>query len=246
LHFRSGTWEESARSLLRVLEPLRPGKSSPGRAGRVRQLLKRTLSLLLPRRRFLVQGSATTKAVCLTFDDGPHPEHTPRLLDVLKEHDVRATFFVVGEQAERHPELVRRIAEEGHAVGNHTFHHAAPGSTPAPQLLAEVERTDRLLSGLTGVRSFPFRPPQGKLTAAKLWRLWGTGRSVVLWNVDPKDYAADSTEEVRDWFGRRPLRAGDVVLLHDRVPHAVNVVPELVAAARGQGLTFQTVPEWLR
>jgi hypothetical protein len=113
---------------------------------------------------------------------------------------------VVGEMAERHPELVRRMAAEGHAVGNHTFNHAAPESTPAQQLMAEVERTDRLLSGLTGGRSFPFRPRRadGCQTVAAV----GAGRSVVLWNVDPKDYASDSTVAVRDWFGRRPLRAG--------------------------------------
>jgi peptidoglycan/xylan/chitin deacetylase (PgdA/CDA1 family) len=167
------------------------------------------------------------------------------LLDVLRDCGVRATFFVIGEKVERHPEIVRRMAAEGHCVGNHSFHHKDPSRSPARELLVEVRRTAGLLGRLLGHEVRLFRPPHGKLTASKLWRLWKAGQTVVLWNVDPKDYAHATAREVYDWFGARTLRGGDVILLHDRVPHAIEIIPHLVEKTRASGLTFSTVSDWL-
>ena len=118
------------------------------------------------------------------------PSYTPALLDVLRDCGVRATFFVIGEKVERHPEIVRRMVAEGHGVGNHSFHHNDPQSTSARQLMDEVHRTKVLLAGLLGSDVTLFRPPRSKLTASKLWWLWKARQTVVLWNVDPKDFGA--------------------------------------------------------
>jgi peptidoglycan/xylan/chitin deacetylase (PgdA/CDA1 family)/glycosyltransferase involved in cell wall biosynthesis len=246
---RSCGWDESAEALVDVFGPLMGRRREEAHAPRPsawspRQLLRRALTALLPRRRFLTRGPAESGSVCLTFDDGPHPEHTPRLLDGLRRQGVRATFFVVGRQAERYPELVRRIAAEGHTLGHHSYSHSEPGQTSARQLLDEVRRTRDLLAGLTGTPPVLFRPPKGSLTARKLWGLWRAGQTVVLWNVDPKDYARRAAGEVRDWFRRRPLNGGDLVLMHDNHPHAAEVVPGLVEDAHGRGLTFSQLPEW--
>jgi peptidoglycan/xylan/chitin deacetylase (PgdA/CDA1 family) len=210
-----------------------------------RQLLRQALAFL-PRRLLLVRGPARGNAVCLTFDDGPHPEHTPRLLDALKAEEVPATFFVIGRAAERYPELVRRMVAEGHAVGHHSYNHGEPAETSGRQLAAEALATRALLTSLLG-QSPPwlFRPPKGKLTAGKLCRLWAARETVVLWDVDPKDYARQSADELRAWFRDHPLRGGSVVLMHDNHPHAAAVVPDLVATARRVGLRFTTIPEWL-
>jgi peptidoglycan/xylan/chitin deacetylase (PgdA/CDA1 family) len=213
--------------------------------GPCRRFLRTVLALSLPRRLFLVRGPAANGAVCLTFDDGPHPDYTPPLLDVLNQEAVRATFFVIGERAERYPALVRRMAAEGHLIGHHSFTHSEPGRTSARQLLDEVGRTQELLTALVGGPSPWFRPPKGKVTAGKLWRLWRAGQRVVLWNVDPKDYACRSAEEVRAWFARRPLAGGDVVLLHDSHPHAAGVLPQLIEATRRRGLEFVTPQRWV-
>jgi peptidoglycan/xylan/chitin deacetylase (PgdA/CDA1 family) len=212
---------------------------------RYRQLVRATLATTLPRRLLLVRGPAAGGSVCLTFDDGPHPENTPAVLDVLKKEGVSATFFVIGQRAQRYPRLVRRMAAEGHLIGHHSFSHAEPGRTTARQLLEEVGRTQELLARLVGRPSPWFRPPKGKVTARKLWRLWRAGQRVVLWNVDPKDYACRSAAEVRAWFARRPLEGGDVVLLHDSHPHAAGVLPELIHAARRRGLNFVTPARWV-
>jgi peptidoglycan/xylan/chitin deacetylase (PgdA/CDA1 family) len=165
---------------------------------------------------------------------------------LLKEHGVPATFFVVGRLAERYPDLVRRMAAEGHVVGNHTFYHTTPSLTSTRQLVDETRRTRDVLAGLLGKVPTLFRPPHGKVTAAKLWGLWRAGQTVVLWNVDPKDYARQFPDEILTWFRKRPLRGGDLVLMHDRLPHAVAVLPSLIANAREQGLTFSTPDQWAK
>src|SRR5438874_7006796 len=115
--------------------------------GYVRQLGKVVLAACLPSSRLLVHGPGVS-GLALTFDDGPHPEHTPRLLDVLAEHGLKATFFVVGQQAERYPHVIRRMAREGHDVGNHTFHHAGPEGVTAARLMAEVTLTMDVVEGI--------------------------------------------------------------------------------------------------
>jgi peptidoglycan/xylan/chitin deacetylase (PgdA/CDA1 family) len=203
------------------------------------------MQAVLPRRLILVRGPRTSSAVCLTFDDGPHPEHTPRLLDVLKEHHLRATFFVVGERAKRYPEIIRRMAAEGHVVGHHSYYHRPPDETSAAALLDEVQQSRSLLGQMLGELPDCFRPPHGKVTAAKLWQLWRAGQTVVLWNQDPRDFACPDAATLQRWFDGRQLQGGDVVLLHDDRPHAAAVVPALAQAVRGQRLEFATIREWL-
>lgn len=265
------SWTESAHSLIRVVQSLTapsrngtaagatygssadrgradgqpiPRKPEPGRPSRLRQGVRRLLAATLPRRLLLVQGPADSRALCLTFDDGPDPEHTPRLLKVLKELNVPATFFVIGERAARYPDLVRRMAAEGHLIGHHSYTHSDPARTSAAQLIGEVRRSGALLADILGGPSRWFRPPHGKLTAAKLWRLCRSGQTVVLWNADPKDYACPTAADVRRWFQQRPLQGGDLVLMHDTCPHASEVVPDLVADCRARGLTFATIDQW--
>lgn len=210
-----------------------------------RQYVRQGLTLALPRRLLLARGPAVSRAVCLTFDDGPHPEHTPPLLDRLKELGVVATFFVIGAQAARYPELVRRMADEGHAIGHHSYFHAEPRSVSARQLMVEVQQSMDLLAPLVSEPPTLFRPPKGQLTVAKLWRLWHAGQTIVLWSADPKDYLCASGEEVRRWFRDQPMQAGDIVLLHDRLPHATAAVSELVENARQRGLSFTTPYSWI-
>jgi peptidoglycan/xylan/chitin deacetylase (PgdA/CDA1 family) len=203
------------------------------------------MTRLLPRRLFLVRGPASGKSIALTFDDGPHPEHTPRLLDVLHEQGVVATFFVIGANAERHPDLIRRIVAEGHTLGNHTFTHANPRTISSGAFLNEVRRTNDLLTSLVGHGTRLVRPPHGKVTAGKLWKLWRARQSVILWNRDPKDFAAGSSDAVRRWFDTCALGSGDVILMHDNWPHAAEVLPDLAARARQAGLRFITPLAWI-
>jgi peptidoglycan/xylan/chitin deacetylase (PgdA/CDA1 family) len=167
------------------------------------------------------------------------------VLDVLKHEGVPATFFVVGERVEMYPEIVRRIVAEGHTLGHHSFFHADPARTSAKQLIDEVKQTSAALVRI--VREAPrlCRPPHGKLTVAKLLSLWSNGQTVVLWNIDPADFACQTEEELRAWFRARPLQGGDVVLLHDNRPYAPGALSEVIQVARRDGLNFSTPQEWL-
>src|SRR5262249_21193654 len=155
------------------------------------------------------------------------------------------TFFVIGQNAEKYPDLVKRMADAGHLIGHHSFTHSEPAETSAGKLVEEVHRTRELLARVVGNDSRWFRPPHGQLTAGKLWRLFRNRQTVVLWNVDPKDYARSDPEEVWQWFQGRPLQGGDLVLMHDNCPHATEILPDLVAAGRARGLSFETIDKWV-
>lgn len=209
-----------------------------------RQITRSVLGYALPRRAFMLNGPTGCGQIALTFDDGPDPKLTPRLLDVLAAQGVVATFFVIGSRAEQHPGIVRRIVANGHALGNHSFSHGEPSTTSAYALAAEVSRTRRLLFDLAGVSSRLIRPPHGSVTAAKLLALWSQGNSVVLWNRDPKDFACSSADQVAQVFEERPLQSGNLVLLHDSYPFAAEILPSIIADCRRRGLEFTTAEVW--
>lgn len=211
-----------------------------------RQMARAAMARTLPRHRFMVDVPYDTGSACLTFDDGPHPVYTPRILDILSEQQVTATFFVIGEEAEKHPDLVRRIANEGHVIGNHTWTHCHPGDQTADELIREVERADDLICGLVGECPRLFRPPMGKLSLRKFRRLWKAHKSVVLWSNDPKDFACGSPYELRAKLTQQqPVDPGDIVLMHDNKPFAAEVLSEVIDSMKRRGIAFASPANWL-
>jgi peptidoglycan/xylan/chitin deacetylase (PgdA/CDA1 family) len=194
----------------------------------------------------MVRGPRSGGAICLTFDDGPHPELTPKLLDLLEKEKIPATFFLIGRDAEKCPDLVRRMVAEGHAVGSHSYSHPKRTELSPAETIEEVSRGRSIVDALIGTRSRLYRPPNGKVTARDLLWMWRNGLCVVLWNVDPRDFAAANSDMVRDWFQDRVLQPGDILLFHDTHPHALTVLPELVNMAKKQGFTFTTVNSWMK
>jgi peptidoglycan/xylan/chitin deacetylase (PgdA/CDA1 family) len=159
----------------------------------------------------------TRPHVALTFDDGPSPGSTERVLDVLGAANVRAAFFVVGRNAERWPRLVERIDAEGHLVGNHTWDHSHYGIFRRDEYWRrQVERTDRVIEQIIGKRPAMFRPPMG----IKTWHVTGAARNarhaVVTWNRRGMDGVATDAEQIVARLAP-PAKAGDVLLLHDGV-----------------------------
>jgi len=194
----------------------------------------------IPRSRFIVSGKPESGTACITFDDGPHPEHTPRLLDLLAREKVAATFFVVGEHAVAYPDIVRRMKNEGHAVGNHTYTHVEAGKVDARRYIQEVRQTQEVLEELLGESARLFRPPHGKVTLPILTALWRRRHRVILWNKDPKDFACESSMQVSAWFGAHGLNPGDILLLHDTHGFALEALPGVIRRAQSMGIKFIT------
>ncbi len=211
----------------------------------LRQLLRRTLAAGLPRSRFLVRGPAVERRGGTDVRRRSDPEITPRLLDLLARLHLRATFFVIGREAEQHPELVRRMVQDGHAVGHHSWAHTEPSETPAATLLDEVRRCVALLHSLGVATTDRFRPPKGQLTTAKLVRLLAAGQRVVLWSSDPKDYAMTTAAPLVTWAGNASLTAGEVVLMHDVRPFCLDALPALATRITDAELQAVSLDSWL-
>lgn len=170
---------------------------------------------------------APVPAVALTFDDGPDPQQTPRILDLLAAHGARATFFVIGEHARRCPELVERMLAEGHAVGNHTYSHVSCHRLSAQALHLELKATDAVLEALgAGSQGGLFRPPFGEIRTMQVVHLLREGRRVVLWSRDSRDYRAAPAAAIAELGDT--LAPRDVVLLHDRFPATLEALPRLL------------------
>ena len=179
--------------------------------------------------------------VALTFDDGPSPRCTPQLLDGLRELGAKATFFVVGCQAVKDPDIVRRIADEGHQVGNHSYDHAALDRLTPAQALADLEKNDALLRELLGDGDYWVRPPYGLLTDDEAARLTVP---LINWSVDTEDWRTKDCDKILDVI-YRCTGDGDIVLLHDRYLNTVDAALKAVAHLQQQGYVFVTVSELL-
>ena len=152
--------------------------------------------------------------VCLTFDDGPDPRFTSRILDILAEHKAAATFFVLGEAAERFPKLVERMVDAGHTVGNHTFSHSHPWMCLSSRARQEVARASEIIENIIGYAPRFFRPPHGRLRTAMIDEAHAENMTVVLWSHSVIDWGPLGTQA---GIGERmqAVKSGDIVLMHD-------------------------------
>ena len=177
--------------------------------------------------------------IAITFDDGPSPVWTPQLLDGLKERNVKATFFLIGENAKNNPELVKREAEEGHLIGNHTYHHVEITRVPDETAQEEILMTNEVITGITGEEVSYMRPPFG---------VWQKNRErkldvmPVLWTIDPLDWTTDNEDEI---INKVVTQAGenDIILLHDCYESSVNAALRIVDILQKEGFEFVTVDE---
>jgi peptidoglycan/xylan/chitin deacetylase (PgdA/CDA1 family) len=207
----------------------------------MRQLARRWLAALIPRKYYALSGTTDEPCVYLTFDDGPDPAVTPQILDALRDAGAVATFFLIGDRAERFPALVQRIAAEGHELAHHSYWHLDPRTVSSREFRDELRQCAGVFAAAGLAASRLVRPPNGKLTPGKLLRLWAEGYGVVLWNRDPRDYIAASADDLANWFEEHPLNAGDIILLHDTKACTAESLPRVIASIRRAGLRLATV-----
>lgn len=153
-------------------------------------------------------------AIALTFDDGPDPVATPQILDELRRLDIAATFFLVGQRARAHPEIVQRILDEGHAIGSHSATHPEAWKTSLVRVLRDYRQGHAAVRSAAGRPVRLFRPPNGYLDGAGAVALWAARIRPWLWTIDPEDWQPGATT-AEILANLAEVRAGDVVLLHD-------------------------------
>ncbi len=181
------------------------------------------------------------RRIAITFDDGPHPKYTEQLLDGLKERGVHATFFVTGEHASLHPDIIRRMQEEGHLIGNHTYSHIQLRSSNQEQFREELIRTNQVIKEITGEDTLYVRPPYGSWDKSFEQEL---NMIPVLWTIDPLDWCSSDASCV---VSRVTVKAkeNDIILLHDYYDTSVEAALEIVDELMEEGYTFVTVEEIL-
>ena len=190
-------------------------------------------------------GSSDIPRIALTFDDGPHPKKTDAILDLLEEYGIRATFFVIGENAQYYPAPLKRAVSLGHEIGNHTFSHGRTARLSAEELEKEIAKAADSLLTAANVNTRLFRPPEGVCSDAVLEAAGNLGYRVILWNVDTRDWDKASTDDIVRRI-RSGVRNGSIILCHDYTAPGTNtvaalkqIIPELLA----QGYEFVTVSE---
>lgn len=187
--------------------------------------------------------STGRKVVAITFDDGPHPENTPRLLDMLKERRIKATFYVVGNMVKYSPQLIRRMIAEGHEIGNHTVTHGNLARMSDDALRKELQAAHDQIIAETGVTPRTMRPPGGAIKKSqKELMLREFGYPTILWSVDPEDWKRPGPAVVTSRLvnGASP---GGILLVHDLHKPTVDAMPSTLDQLLAQGYEFVTVTE---
>lgn len=189
----------------------------------------------------------SSKRIALTFDDGPHYKYTAEILDILKEYDAKATFFVVGELAERYPELILRELSEGHELGNHTWSHPKMAKLSDAELKNELLRTERLLNEIADYRPKLFRPPEGSFKQNVERIALENDYTLILWTVDTRDWAHTPIDQIVSMV-ETETETGSIILCHDFIgrdsptPEALRT---FIPALKAKGYSFVTISELL-
>lgn len=193
----------------------------------------------------VIEVSGTEEAekpkIAITFDDGPHPRFTPRLLDGLNERGVKASFFVIGNLAEKYPELIAREKEEGHLIGNHTYAHIDIGKLPEEKGREEILRTSAVIKEITGNEVEFVRPPFGSWQKKLEQEM---EMIPVLWSVDPLDWTTKNPDEIVNKVVTK-VKENDIILLHDCYQSSVDAALRIIDILQKEGYEFVTVDDMI-
>ena len=183
--------------------------------------------------------------IAMTFDDGPSAALTPKLLDILAAHHIKATFFVLGELVAEHPEILARAAREGHEIASHSWSHPNLAKMSQDSVRNQLRRTDDEIKNAIGKRPTLFRPPYGSITEReKRWIHEEFGYDIILWDVDPLDWKRPGPAVVRNRI-LKETRPGSIVLSHDIHPGTIEAMPSTLDELEAKGFKFVTVSELL-
>jgi len=196
----------------------------------------------------ITEVAASQKAVAITFDDGPNPIYTPQVLEIFANVEGKATFFMIGEQMEKNPEVVKEVAEQGHEIGNHTFSHPKLSELTPADCLAEMERNEQIIRELTGQSPVVFRPPYLDYNHDTISIVESKGYSMIgALNLEAQDWEQPGVEHILS-ASRKSVRNGSILIFHDGYgdrSQTIQAVKKLVSELKSQGYQLLTVSELL-
>lgn len=184
-------------------------------------------------------GSASSKLIALTFDDGPNSTTTPQILDILKQNKVLGTFFMLGKMVDANPTMAKRVQAEGHEIGSHTYNHQYLGKLSAADLKLEVNAADKAIYEATGVLPKLLRPPYGAITAAGAKV---AGKAIIQWDIDSLDWKLNNATAVIQTV-QKQIQNGGIILMHDIHTDTVQALPTLIVQLKNQGYQFVTIDQ---
>ena len=190
-------------------------------------------------------GDESTPRIALTFDDGPHPYQTDKILALLEKYNIKATFFVVGENVSYYADVLRREVAAGHEIGNHTYHHTVLAGCTEDTIREELGTTAAIIEEVTGKKPTLFRPPEGNVACIE--KADAEGYTVVLWSVDTRDWAKTPTREIVENV-KMHVKNGSILLFHDYVSkdaHTYEALETLLPTLIDMGYEFVTVSDLL-
>ncbi|TDF99866.1 polysaccharide deacetylase family protein [Paenibacillus piri] len=241
---------KSGEPPVQITEPAKTPKLSAGRESVQRE--NRPLSLADLHHKyestFLFNGPSGQRKAALTFDDVPDTEYTPQLLDILKQYGVRATFFTIGNRAEAHPDIVKRMVDEGHAIGSHSYSHPNLPRVSDAVFQNEILRTEQALAPLIGYKPRLFRPPYGNISEDQIQWMASLNYHIINWNVDSLDWKGLTADQVSaNVLGH--VKPGAVILQHgaggegEDLIGTVQALPKIIESLTHSGIQLVTVPE---
>lgn len=205
-------------------------------------ILKRHLYQSVMRELLITRGNPGTGAVYLTFDDGPHPKYSGKILDALGSTGAKATFFLSGEELRKYPEFGSRYIREGHAVGNHGYRHKRDRYTDRKSVDLEYRETQVEIEKTCGVAAVYFRPPYGILNPAIVRFSKGSRVPVVLWSIDSHDDRSKNSATILSALDA--VGPGDIVLFHEDCAQTAEILEEWTARGAESGMRFASLCDW--
>lgn len=198
----------------------------------------------------LYKADTNKKIIALTFDDGPDERFTPRILNVLQKHNVKATFFFLGTRVNKYPDIAKKVHEDGHVIGNHTYWHPELTKTGVKNMVWEIEKNEKEIQIALRIKTKLFRAPYGALTEDHVKKLGELGYRGIGWSIDTEDWQNLTSEEIKQNIMDQ-LHPGAIVLMHSAghwtqdLSGTVEALDEVVPYLKKKGYTFVTIPNML-
>lgn len=182
-------------------------------------------------------------SIAITFDDSPNSTYTEAILNLLKSKGIKATFFIVGKNAERFPLILKKIADEGHIIGNHSYFHKDITGLSSQELSEDLKMTNELIYNITGKKNLLlFRPPFGKLSISSIVRFWKWQQCIILWTRTAGDHMVKiNLEKILDSINLDNISSREILLFHDFNPNTIIALEMVIDELRGRGFNFVTL-----